>query len=576
MTANPRIFIVDFDLVGYSGHSFNQVLGFCEAARERGLKSYVYTCRSTDQEIAKELSAHTILPSMPWLVSKDAVLEAALGARHALKPLWDEVEGAGISRQDILVVTSSRAQVIVGVGQWIAALPEQMRPAVFFRFFRTDFFDFHSMLFSTVAWAYYFAARMLAAFPGRERIFLTVNNRRAVEHLDRLTLRPSFFLPVPKYYGDVVDRPEARTGGPATIYVHINRPDFAPELVGRVVAAILKNRTDVRFMIRLCGYAFPTRAAQESAARSFSEHNVELIPGNQSPVEYLAAIDQADIVLLPYDPVEYHDIVSGIFCEAVAMGKVAIVPAETWMADHITDVRAAGVLFQKRNVDDVVAAVREGLQDFTRLQEQAHQLSASFRHENSCASNLDRMIELAAQSHDMRLSYVPLTDATKALGSQHHFGEGWSPVDEGFGIWSDGERAEINFSIASGASSLVFSALVHPFLTKEHSRLDVSLALNGAPVAEWSFDRERPQDRGWSWRHVQLPEDLTASGEIQIVFSIRSPVSPHELGLSIDRRKLGIALRTFSLGPDRPEPDVPKISKSSKLKQWARHWLKPH
>lgn len=577
MTTNPRIFVVDFDLVGYSGHYFNQVLGFREAARERGLDSHIYVSRSTDPKIAKELNANAILPPPGlWHASKATILEAFADAPRALKPLWEDIESASILKQDILVITSARPQVIFGAGQWLATLPDQMRPAVFFRFFRTDFFNFQSMSFSKTAWAYHFAARMLTASPGGDKVFLTVNNQKAVQHLDGLTLRCSFFLPVPKYYGSIVDRSEVCSSEPATIYVHVNRPDCTPELISRVVAAILKSRSDVRFVVRFCGYVFPTSAAQESAAQGFSGYNVDFLPGDQSPVEYLAAIEQADMVLLPYDPAEYRDIVSGIFCEAVAMGKVAIIPAETWMADHIAEGRAAGTLFRTRSVDGIVAAVEEALQERGRLQAEAHRFAPSFRRENSCANNLDKMIELAGQVHDMRLPYVPLTDCTTALGSQHYFGEGWSLVDEGFGIWSDGERAEINFSIRPTARPLFFSAQIRPFLSKSHSRLEVSLTANNVPVAEWSFDAKRQDHQDWSWRHVQLPEEAAASGEIQIVLTIRSPASPRELGLSIDHRKLGIAVRKFSLGPDIPEPEAQgPISTRLKLKRWLRRWLNP-
>lgn len=577
MAPNPRIFIVDFDLVGYSGHSFNQVLGFCEAARERGLESRVYVCRTADPEVAKELNASAILPSVPWNVSKDVMLGAVVDAQRTLKPLWEDLANAGISRQDIVVFTSSRAQVIAGVGQWLATLTDEARPSVFFRFFRTDFFDARLMSFSKAAWAYHFAARILAALPGGERVFLTVNNQKAVRYLERLTLRSSFFLPVPKYYGPVVDRSEVRAVGVTTIYVHVNRPDFAPELVRRVVTAILRSRSDVKFTIRFCRYAFPTSAAQEAAVRGFSGHNVEFLPGGQSPAEYLAAIERADMVLLPYDPVEYHDIVSGIFCEAAAMGKVTIIPAETWMADHILEARAAGVLFQKRSVDGIVTAVEEALQNRVPLQAEAHRLGPVFREENSCISNLDKMIELSGKEQDMRLPYVPLTDCTTALGSQHFFCEGWSLVDAGFGIWSDGQRAEISFSIKPGARSLVFSALVYPFLARHHSQLAVALTANNVPVAEWSFDASRAADRNWSWRHVQLPVAVSANGDIQIVMSILSPASPMSLGLSADSRSLGIAIRKFSLEAEAHAPQGDRDERRTmlgRLKGRVRRLLK--
>lgn len=576
--ARPRIFIADFDLVGYPGHFFNQVFGFREAARARGLTARIYVSRKAEPEIIGELDAMAILPPMEWLRGdRDGALESFADAQDALAPFWDDLDTERISAQDILVIPSSRPQVIYGISQWLRARPPSMRPAVFFRFLGPEFYDFEAKAFDKVAWIYRFASRVLHRAPGAERVFFTLNNAKALTHLEKLSLRRAFYLPVPKYYGTIANPVGERPMQPLTIYIYVNVR--SGKISGRIVDlmdGVLSRYDDVKFLVRFSKDAPGEDDVRAHIGKRLPAHRVEIVPSEQSHIDYLATIERSDVLLLPYGPVEYRGIVSGVFSEIVAIGKIAIIPEDTWMADHITEGRVAGVLFRDNTVADMMAAVEQTIREQGHLQALAARLAPSFRHENSCASNLDRMIELAAQSHDMRLSYVPLTDATKALGSQHHFGEGWSPVDEGFGIWSDGERAEINFSIAPGASSLVFSALVHPFLTEEHSRLDVSLALNGAPVAEWSFDRERTQDRDWSWHHVQLPEHLTSSGEIRIVFSIRSPVSPQELGLSIDRRKLGIALRTLSLGPDRPEPDVPEISKSSKLKQWARHWLKPH
>lgn len=464
IVTSPRVFIVDFDLVGYSGHFFNQVFGFREAARELGLETRIYIRDTADPNVASELNARAILPFLSVYTSKDGILASFAAARRSLAQLWEELEGERISKHDILVFTSSYPQIIFGVCQWLGALPEIMRPAIFFRFFRTDFFDFRTMTFSKTAWAYRFLARMISETPGRDRLFFTVNNDRAVQHLDRLTLRPTFFLSVPKYYGPAIDRPHSGTEGPATIYVHVNRSRAMPELVSKVVNAVLQRRSDVTFAIRLCGYAFQHDSTQKSATRASFGPGVKILPGDQDQAGYLAAIEQADMILLPYDPVEYHDIVSGIFCETAAMGKIAIIPAGTWMADQIVEARATGVLFEKDSVADIVAAIERALQDRARLQAEARDRAGPFRDTHSCAGNLGRMLELSRQSHDMRLPYVPLTDVTEVMESYCYLGKGWNCIEDGYGVWSDGDCVELNISIKPDAGPLVFSAFVRPFL----------------------------------------------------------------------------------------------------------------
>lgn len=568
---SPRLFIADFDLVGYSGHYFNQVLGFREAARARGIETKIYIPRKADPKVIEDLGAHALLPFLRWYnVSKDAFLDDFASAQFTLSPLWKDLEAADVSERDILVITSSRPQVIFGLAQWMRSRSSSANPSVVFRFFGPEFFNFRAGTFIESAWTYYLASRSLLGIGDEERVFFSLNNKAALARLEQLCLRRAFYLPVPKYYGSITERFESCPTGDLTIYIHINsRSDQMLRRIFELVRRILRKHGGVNFLVRLSDSV----DVETAFDKELIGRGLELLPAEQNHVEYLTTIDRADIILLPYDPVEYRGIVSGVFCEAVAMGKVAIIPAQTWMADHVSEGRAAGVLFKKNNKSGLVEAVEQAIRDRQRLQAMAHRCARSFREENSCAANLDGMIALAAQTHDMRLPHVPLTDVTQALGSQHYFGEGWSYVEDDFGIWSDGDRAEINFSIRPDTRPLFFNTQVRPFLTATHSQLDISLAVNLVPVAEWSFDAARRSDRSWSWRHVQIPEHVAASGDIHIVLSIRSPASPKELGLSIDSRKLGLALRQFSLKPEIQTTEVGLLEKFLRFGR-RRGWLK--
>lgn len=571
MVASPRLFIADFDLVGYSGHYFNQVLGFREAARARGMETKIYIPQKADPKVVEDLGAHALLPFIPRHdVRESLLIEGLSGGQIHLNPLWRDLESASVSEHDILVITSSRPQVIFGLAQWMRSRAGSATPSVVFRFFGPEFFDFEAEAFVENAWTHYFASRSLVGVGGEERVFFSLNDKAALVHLEKLCLRRAFYLPVPKYYGSITERPESRATGDLTVYVHINiRSERVLRRIFELVRRILRKHDGVNFLVRLSDSV----NVENAFDKELVGHGLELLPAEQNHLEYLTTIARADMILLPYDPVEYRGIVSGVFCEAVAMGKVPIIPAQTWMAGHVSEGRAAGVLFEKNNTRDLVEAVERAIRDRQHLQAMAHRCARPFREENSCAANLGGMIALAAQAHDMRLPHVPLTDTTQALGSQHYFGEGWSSVEEHFGIWSDGDRAEINFSIRPDAGPLFFNAQVRPFLTSAHSQLDISLAANQVPVAEWSFDAARRGDRSWSWRHVQIPEDVAASGDIQIVLSIRSPASPKELSLSTDARKLGLALRQFSLKPERQATETGVLERLSRFSR-RRGWLK--
>jgi hypothetical protein len=200
-----------------------------------------------------------------------------------------------------------------------------------------------------------------------------------------------------------------------------------------LIESILSRHADTRFLVRFTKNARGEDDLRRRIDASPVGHKVEVIPSEQSHIDYLATIERSDVIVLPYSPVEYRGIVSGVFCEIAAMAKISVVPDRTWMADHVADGRAAAVLFRDNSVADMVEAVECAIRDRDRLQVVADRSASVFREEYSCERNLDGMIRLAAERSDMRLSYVPLTDATNAFGSQHYFGDGWALADEGSG-----------------------------------------------------------------------------------------------------------------------------------------------
>ena len=59
---------------------------------------------------------------------------------------------------------------------------------------------------------------------------------------------------------------------------------------------------------------------------------VEFIKSHLSRQDYIQRMQIADLILLPYDPKVYHFSTSGIFVEAVVLGKIPLVKEGTWMA----------------------------------------------------------------------------------------------------------------------------------------------------------------------------------------------------------------------------------------------------
>ncbi len=68
------------------------------------------------------------------------------------------------------------------------------------------------------------------------------------------------------------------------------------------------------------------------AVRSSELKNAHLIKDYLTREEYLFYLERSDLVLLPYDPLVYQKGTSGIFVEAVCLGKMPLVKEGSWLA----------------------------------------------------------------------------------------------------------------------------------------------------------------------------------------------------------------------------------------------------
>lgn len=83
-------------------------------------------------------------------------------------------------------------------------------------------------------------------------------------------------------------------------------------------------------------------------SQNLSDESVQLLASEECPFshffplphfltedEYVACMQKADVVLLPYDPEIYRLGTSGIFIETICAGKIPVVKAGSWLAREL-------------------------------------------------------------------------------------------------------------------------------------------------------------------------------------------------------------------------------------------------
>ena len=123
---------------------------------------------------------------------------------------------------------------------------------------------------------------------------------------------------------------------------------------------------------------------------------------------------------------------------------------------------------------------------------------------------------------------------------------GWSTPEE-WGVWTDGSKAGIGFRPRfkeRNAGDLLLLIEGQAFVSPKHPSLAIEVLANGSKLGVWQL--VAGVEAGELVAKVPralVPDD----GNLRITFIIKDSVSPKELGISDDSRRLGFGLRKLSL-----------------------------
>lgn len=120
---------------------------------------------------------------------------------------------------------------------------------------------------------------------------------------------------------------------------------------------------------------------------------IRLIPGALPIDRYYAEMRASDFLLILHRPEHFRGARSGVFSEALSMGRAVIVSEGTVMADELGR-SGAGLTFESGSASSLAAAIRRAAESMPLLRENAARAGAAWRETHNPASYVDRLIEL--------------------------------------------------------------------------------------------------------------------------------------------------------------------------------------
>ena len=141
---------------------------------------------------------------------------------------------------------------------------------------------------------------------------------------------------------------------------------------------------------------------------------------------------------------------------------------------------------------------------------------------------------------------IPVPSVVRATGSPNSpFVNGWANPEQ-WGIWSDGGHASLEFKSAAFSEGLLQIGIVgHVYLNEFHRKQRIEVYVGEKLVDAWTVRYPSASIE----KVIVIDEALAdPEGRIRIDFRFPDAVSPKELRLSDDSRRLGLGLEELKLG----------------------------
>lgn len=383
-------------LGGFGGHRYNEARGLIDECRRRGweldLPISVHALPAVVERLAP--FARPVLNDPTFDFSR--TFEQRVD--EFVRQLRAHVEPALTADSRVLVTVATQCEACA-LARWARSLPETGVPS-FFVLFLSDRWNRRGARPDELAEIAAAGRELAQLSPARRRRFvLTASTPGLAAELSQrmgCAVAPG---PAHLNYHGLAEIARERTTRPLPARPVVGllggaRPEKGSHLIPEIVAAC-RGRAPVRFLV----HAWDDGAGPATIERLrllAADPNVTIVDVPIEREAYERTLAEVDLLLCPYERVNYRQRNSGIVAEGAAAGLPCVVPTETWMAAEIEAGRIAGVGYAGDAPGDAAEATMRCLSDLAGLTRTAARLAGPWRESQSLGAWLDAMESLEA------------------------------------------------------------------------------------------------------------------------------------------------------------------------------------
>lgn len=243
-----------------------------------------------------------------------------------------------------------------------------------------------------------FEAGLLRVLGYGHSIFIAAMNSAIADRVKHMTALPTFVVPTPQASW-LVSSPEPRLAETTSTICYLGGAswpkgfDIFVQAITRVEDLIRAGKLKV--ICQCSSYEdAPELAPAISMVKRLAEDtkSIAVYASPLPPDEYYRVLSQSDIVVLPYRSRYYRFIQSGVFTEALSLGKPVIVPEGSLLAAELSRI-GAGLTFRSEDADSLSQAIRDAVTQVVPLRAESVAASVRYRAWHNAANYVDILLD---------------------------------------------------------------------------------------------------------------------------------------------------------------------------------------
>lgn len=400
-----RIIIGDPSFTSYSGHCYEYMLSLRKCFNRRGYDTVLIGNRGLSSAIVEK--SDTIPGFTYWCDARPlspGVTPDTDRGRNLIRQIHEEAiindlskidEKIKFGNADIFILNTFRHWGLRGIVKWMEKLGGDRAPHIVLILHFTAFpvIDESDVIYKMYQDAFTSIEKSFL----RNRFIMMADSDGLISEYQNISNLSFLLAPIPHAAREEVPPPYTKKGvGTINIsYLGEARYHKGFHLLPYMINNIKKSSLDERVHFKIQNFCNNPRESfyLTTMGKFYESDNLTFFPSIFDEIEYEAFLNQSDIILIPYLLDNYYIQTSGIYAEAISIGKPVVVSMGTWMASQVKKY-GGGRLFPPGDVQGFLIACKEVIQNFQQIKIEAVEASKKW----NLFHNSDKLVDIILEA----------------------------------------------------------------------------------------------------------------------------------------------------------------------------------